>query len=304
MVSHVKTAIVGSTGYLGTGSLRRLLTHPHATVEKLASATSPGKSAKGRFPGFGKALDQHVFTPMTAEGARGRRCRLPRHAQRRRARARPLAPISRPARRRPQRRPPPQPWRRRQALRRRPHRARRRLWPARAQRRAHPHREARREPRLLPHGSALALLPLAKAGLIEEPAIVTAMSGVSGAGKEPNEDLHFPEMNESARAYKVGTHRHKPRDRRDAELCRRERDPRNFHAPHHPDEPRYPRHGARASQGRSPHAWRARLALREGLRRRAVRAHKSRRNRTRSTSGTPTCATSSPTASTAPATTS
>ncbi|HWH07600.1 MAG TPA: N-acetyl-gamma-glutamyl-phosphate reductase, partial [Candidatus Thermoplasmatota archaeon] len=65
-------------------------------------------------------------------------------------------------------------------------------------------------PGCYPTASALALLPLARAGLIEEPVVVTALSGVSGAGREASEELHFPEMNESARAYKVGSHRHEP----------------------------------------------------------------------------------------------
>ncbi|MHB8585973.1 MAG: N-acetyl-gamma-glutamyl-phosphate reductase [Thermoplasmatota archaeon] len=57
--------------------------------------------------------------------------------------------------------------------------------------------------------SALALLPLSTAGLLGG-AIVDGKSGVTGAGREPTSELHFPEMNEAMRAYKVGTHRHEP----------------------------------------------------------------------------------------------
>jgi N-acetyl-gamma-glutamyl-phosphate reductase len=65
-------------------------------------------------------------------------------------------------------------------------------------------------PGCYPTASALALLPLVAAKLIDQRVIVDAISGVSGAGKEPSDEMHFPEMNESARAYKVGSHRHEP----------------------------------------------------------------------------------------------
>jgi N-acetyl-gamma-glutamyl-phosphate reductase len=37
---------------------------------------------------------------------------------------------------------------------------------------------------------------------------VDAKSGVSGAGRDPKPELHFPETNESMTAYKVGVHQH------------------------------------------------------------------------------------------------
>ncbi|MHB8606382.1 MAG: Asd/ArgC dimerization domain-containing protein, partial [Thermoplasmatota archaeon] len=79
--------------------------------------------------------------------------------------------------------------------------------------------------------SALALLPLfagrrveprsavreggdvdasAASGRVATRVIVDAKSGVSGAGREPSDEFHFPEMNEGMHAYKVGTHRHQP----------------------------------------------------------------------------------------------
>lgn len=57
--------------------------------------------------------------------------------------------------------------------------------------------------------AALALAPLAQARRLRS-AIVDGKSGVSGAGREPSAELHFPEMNEALRAYKVGAHRHEP----------------------------------------------------------------------------------------------
>jgi N-acetyl-gamma-glutamyl-phosphate reductase len=65
-------------------------------------------------------------------------------------------------------------------------------------------------PGCYPTASAIALLPLVQQKLVEPRLIVDAVSGISGAGKEPSESHHFPEQNESASAYKVGTHRHQP----------------------------------------------------------------------------------------------
>ena len=206
----VRVGIVGSTGYLGSELLRFLLRHPSVRVEKLASATSPGKSAKGRFPQFHGALDHHVFVPMTAEGlsgvdvvflatpsgvarelapsllAAGMRVvdlsgdhRLSRGAAKKHYGADPVAQGAVYG-----------------------------LPELNADRIRHAQLVA--NPGCYPTASALALLPLARANLIEEPVLVTAISGVTGAGREPSEELHFPEMNESARAYKVGAHRHEP----------------------------------------------------------------------------------------------
>src|SRR5439155_24775978 len=40
--------------------------------------------------------------------------------------------------------------------------------------------------------------------------IVDSKSGVSGAGRTPKLNTHFPECNESVSAYGVGSHRHTP----------------------------------------------------------------------------------------------
>ena len=56
----------------------------------------------------------------------------------------------------------------------------------------------------------LALAPLLMSHLAapDAPIIADAKSGVSGAGRDPRPDLHFPEANESVSAYKVGIHQH------------------------------------------------------------------------------------------------
>ncbi len=58
----------------------------------------------------------------------------------------------------------------------------------------------------------LGLRPLVDAGWINTSrgVVCDCKSGVSGAGKEPNRETHFVEVNENFRAYGVFTHRHTP----------------------------------------------------------------------------------------------
>src|SRR5262245_9767191 len=66
-------------------------------------------------------------------------------------------------------------------------------------------------PGCYPQTAILPLAPLLKAGLIESTdVIVDSKSGVSGAGRTPKLNTHFPECNESISAYSVGKHRHQP----------------------------------------------------------------------------------------------
>ena len=59
--------------------------------------------------------------------------------------------------------------------------------------------------------SILGLAPLIDEDLIEPTEIIIdAKSGVSGAGRSPKLNTHFPECNESMSAYSVGRHRHTP----------------------------------------------------------------------------------------------
>jgi N-acetyl-gamma-glutamyl-phosphate reductase len=58
---------------------------------------------------------------------------------------------------------------------------------------------------------ALALAPAVEAGVVHEDALmVSAMSGVTGAGRSSREDLSFGELSDDARAYKVLRHQHVP----------------------------------------------------------------------------------------------
>jgi N-acetyl-gamma-glutamyl-phosphate reductase len=66
-------------------------------------------------------------------------------------------------------------------------------------------------PGCYPTGAIIPLAPLLKEGLIESTGIVvSSLSGVSGAGRSSSVDMSFGEVNESVRAYKVGTHQHIP----------------------------------------------------------------------------------------------
>lgn len=66
-------------------------------------------------------------------------------------------------------------------------------------------------PGCFPTGALLALLPLIKRDLIEPSSIIIdAKSGTTGARRAPQIEQLFAEVNENARAYKVGNHRHVP----------------------------------------------------------------------------------------------
>ncbi|KAF5411941.1 MAG: Aspartate-semialdehyde dehydrogenase [Candidatus Methanocomedens sp.] len=62
-------------------------------------------------------------------------------------------------------------------------------------------------PGCYPTGAILAAAPLAAAGLIER-VVFDSKSGISGAGAEPSQISHYPNMAENIQAYKLTTHRH------------------------------------------------------------------------------------------------
>lgn len=66
-------------------------------------------------------------------------------------------------------------------------------------------------PGCFPTGAILAIAPLLKNMLIKtDSIIVSAVTGSSGAGKNPSAKFHFPNMNENLFAYGIGAHRHMP----------------------------------------------------------------------------------------------
>jgi N-acetyl-gamma-glutamyl-phosphate reductase len=64
-------------------------------------------------------------------------------------------------------------------------------------------------PGCYPTASALALAPLAEAGLLAE-VFISAMQGTSGYGRSSDDLVHFSAMTENAFPYKTEGHRHRP----------------------------------------------------------------------------------------------
>jgi len=66
-------------------------------------------------------------------------------------------------------------------------------------------------PGCYPTSVLLPLVPLVTAGLVEPATLIAdCKSGVSGAGRSPSLTVHYCEVNESFKAYKVAAHRHNP----------------------------------------------------------------------------------------------
>ncbi len=66
-------------------------------------------------------------------------------------------------------------------------------------------------PGCYPTGALLAVAPLLKEAIVEtDSIIVNAVTGASGAGRNPSSKFHFPNMNENFFAYGIGSHRHMP----------------------------------------------------------------------------------------------
>ena len=64
-------------------------------------------------------------------------------------------------------------------------------------------------PGCYPTGAILSAAPLANAGMIRC-AIFDSKSGISGAGVEPSNTSHYPNLAENVQAYNITTHRHLP----------------------------------------------------------------------------------------------
>ncbi len=66
-------------------------------------------------------------------------------------------------------------------------------------------------PGCYPTAATLGIAPLLQRSLVQPTGIViNAASGVTGAGRSPKPNLHFPEVNEGYVAYAPGVHRHQP----------------------------------------------------------------------------------------------
>jgi N-acetyl-gamma-glutamyl-phosphate reductase len=69
-------------------------------------------------------------------------------------------------------------------------------------------------PGCYPTGASLGCFPALAKGLASGTIIVDAASGISGGGREPSRQFHYPECADSISPYKIGAHRHTP------EICR------------------------------------------------------------------------------------
>jgi len=65
-------------------------------------------------------------------------------------------------------------------------------------------------PGCYPTGASLGCFPALAKGLAAGTIIVDAASGISGGGREPSRQFHYPECADSISPYKIGAHRHTP----------------------------------------------------------------------------------------------
>lgn len=65
-------------------------------------------------------------------------------------------------------------------------------------------------PGCYPATAILALAPAVRAGIIGEPIVVDAKSGISGAGRGGGAGFGYSEVNEDVSAYKIANHNHQP----------------------------------------------------------------------------------------------
>jgi N-acetyl-gamma-glutamyl-phosphate reductase len=214
-VERIPVAVVGASGYAGAELVRILLQHPRVELRGLYAQRKAGEPIARDFPQFAGILDG-AYRPFEAEALAREHAvaflALPHGDSARAARelyARGMTVLDLSA-----------------DLRLRSvevfkewygeHHAPE-LLPDAVYGLVERHREALRKARLVavpgcyPTAAILALAPLLDAGLIaREGIIVDAKSGVSGAGREATRSVHFSEMGEGVRAYKIAAHRHTP----------------------------------------------------------------------------------------------
>ncbi len=217
---RIPVAVVGPTGYTGLELIEILARHPGVRIDYLASARVPAPRIDEEFPRLARRLGAHVSgecEPIDAAKI-GARCRLAflclpheaamEHTPKLLEHNVKVVDLS----------------------------AAYRLRDAATYERAYGHRhtDAGNLPRAVygltewfrddvrkadlcanpgcyPTAAAIALIPLLRDGLIDPGSIiVNAASGVSGAGRTPKQNLHFPEANENYSAYGIGVHRHQP----------------------------------------------------------------------------------------------
>jgi N-acetyl-gamma-glutamyl-phosphate reductase len=209
-MANIRTAILGASGYGGAGLIERLLRHPSTDIVALASRQYLGEPLEAAWPHLAGALDlRFVDSDEAIERAEVVFCATPHGATaplvaQARASGKQVVDLS----------------------------ADYRLsaseyatWYG-----EHPHPELIAEavyglpelhraelvgaaliasPGCNATAATLALAPLVAADLAGPLPVVTIITGVSGAGRAPSQELLMAELSENARAYKVaGSHRH------------------------------------------------------------------------------------------------
>lgn len=217
---RLRLAVCGASGYGGAESLRWLAEHPHCEVVAVTSRTHAGKPVDEVHPflaGFHEGL-RFVAEPLDALAAAPDAAFLALPHRESAAWARKLLDAA-------------------PALRLVDLSGDHRLADAASYRAAygadHPHpdeltsgrwtfglpeahRDAIRETRRVANpgcfstGALLAVLPLARAGLVAGAVRHVAITGSSGSGVEPSAGTHHPERDGNVRAYKVLDHQHVP----------------------------------------------------------------------------------------------
>lgn len=99
-------------------------------------------------------------------------------------------------------------------------------------------RDAIREAKLVanpgcyPATSILALAPAVAAGIVNDPIVVDAKSGISGAGRGSGGGFGYSEVNEDVSAYKIANHNHQPEIAQELGVLRGNGQPRVTFVPH------------------------------------------------------------------------
>ncbi|MDB5035872.1 MAG: N-acetyl-gamma-glutamyl-phosphate reductase [Chlorobi bacterium] len=216
--------MVGASGYSGAELLKILSRHPHARIDRVFAGASAGKRVDEVHPWFRGGLDlvYESYAPELVDGSdlvflalpSGEAMAIVPELLERNKRVIDLSGDFR--------LPDPAVYRK---YYRREHAATHLLSQA-AYGMPEWNREAIRSSRFVanpgcyPTSAILPLAPLLSEGVVGDSGIIIcSMSGVSGAGRGGSVETSFSEVNESVRAYKVGTHQHIPEIARGLELA-------------------------------------------------------------------------------------
>ncbi|MEP7217506.1 MAG: N-acetyl-gamma-glutamyl-phosphate reductase [Bacteroidota bacterium] len=224
MAASISVSVVGASGYSGAELLKILSRHPHARIDRVFAGASAGRRVDEVYPWFRGTSDlvYESYAPELVHGSDLVFLALPS------GEAMAIVPELLEKKKRvidlsgDFRLPDPAVYRK---YYRREHAATHLLSQA-AYGMPEWNRDAIRSSRFVanpgcyPTSAILPLAPLLSEGVVGDSGIIIcSMSGVSGAGRGGSVETSFSEVNESVRAYKVGTHQHIPEIARGLELA-------------------------------------------------------------------------------------